>query len=150
MLSSVNYSHAAAELLKDGFIDVDRFKCPAWPDSIRKALQYNDVYVHFPLRAGTGRGLAINTETGQPADLDQVEALLIETNTPAVNLHLATTVEDFPEITIDSLKPEHIEKITSSLIDDVNSVANRFGRERIVVENVYHSNGEHPRPVYLP
>jgi uncharacterized protein (UPF0276 family) len=150
MLSSVNYSLAAAELLKDGFIEVDRFKCPAWPDSVREALQYNDVYVHFPLRAGTGKGYAINIETGQPADLDQVEALLIETNTPVVNLHLATTVDDFPEIPIDSLNPEHIEKIATSLVDDVNSVANRFGKESIVVENVYHGNGEHPRPVYLP
>ena len=150
MLSSVNYSHAAAELLKDGSIEVDRFKCPAWPDSVREALEYNDVYVHFPLRVGTGTEGAINIEANQPADLDQVEALLVETNTPVVNLHLATMVEDFPEIPIDSLKPEHIEKITTSLVDDVNSVANRFGKERVVVENVYHGNGEHPRPVYLP
>ncbi|MFN2189268.1 MAG: DUF692 family multinuclear iron-containing protein, partial [Candidatus Promineifilaceae bacterium] len=150
MLSSVNYSRAAAALLENGLIEIDRFKCPAWPDAIAEARQFHEVYVHLPLRVGTGNGDATNTETGGMPDWGAIERMMLETDTPSVNLHLATLVDDFPDISIDSEEPQDKDLVSEALIKDVETVVRRFGSDRVVVENVYHGNAEHPRAVYLP
>lgn len=150
MLLSVNYSHAAADLFQAGIIEVDRFKCPAWPDAIEAALEVNDVYIHFPLVVGSGIGDAINTESGEPADWGAVETFMVQTNTPVVNLHLGPTIDDYPGISIDSTHPDHVQIIIERLIADVNSVIGRFGAERVVVENIHNGNGKYMHSVFLP
>ena len=63
---SVNYSPAAASLASAGRVEVDLFKCPAWPDLV--AALNVPLYVHFALRVGLGISDAIDTRTRQPAD----------------------------------------------------------------------------------
>jgi len=50
----INYSTQAADLLKQGKIQVERFKCPDWPDMIAEASQLCPVAVHVNLKAGVG------------------------------------------------------------------------------------------------
>jgi uncharacterized protein (UPF0276 family) len=147
---SINYSQAAAALHRAGEIKVDLFKCPAWPEAIKAALDAHNVYVHFPLTVGTGVGDAINIESGQPADWRKIEELLAETNTPFVDLHLGPAIDAYPEIPAESMEPAHIDLIRENLIKDVKSVVERFGPDRVIVENVHSGHGHHPRPVYLP
>jgi uncharacterized protein (UPF0276 family) len=150
MLLSINYSHAAASLFQAGMINVDRFKCPAWPDAIAAASEVNDVYVHFPLRVGTGKGDAIDTETGAEADWIRIENFLLATNTPLINLHLGPTIDDYPNIPIDSTNPVHNERITEDLIKDINYVTSKFGASRVVLENVHNGNSKYLRSIFLP
>jgi uncharacterized protein (UPF0276 family) len=147
---AVNYSVAAADLLRAGRIHIDRFKCPAWPDLVATVQRTHPVYVHFPLRVGTGTGDAVDTETGGPADWHKVEALLLQTGTPLVNLHLEVSRDDYPHIPVDTTHPAHIEMVTGNLIRDVRAVVQRFGPERVVVENDHSARGQHLRPAFLP
>jgi uncharacterized protein (UPF0276 family) len=108
------------------------------------------LYVHFPLRAGAGIGDALDSETNRPVDWNKVEALLAQTGTPQVNLHIATTVEDCPGIPLDTTDPTHAEMLVSRLIRDVRAVVERFGPERVVIENDFDNGGLHLLPTYLP
>ncbi len=145
---AVNYSDAAAALVDAGVIAVDRFKCPAWPDLLARVVGRYPLYVHFPLRVGWGRGDALNTETGEAADWDMVDAILAQTGTPLVNVHLEPTARDFPDIPHHSTDPRHIETIAEALIRDVRAIVARYGAARVIAENV--PNGEGLRPAYLP
>lgn len=149
-VTAVHYSRAAATLLANGRITIDRFKCPAWPDLIVSVEKQPGAYVHFPLKAGAGNGDAIDTETRRPADWRKVEALLAQTSTPFVNIHLAPTAEDHPGISLDTDDPAHIASVTECLIRDVQSVVARFGADRVIVENDHDNGGLHLRPAYLP
>ena len=147
---AVNYSSEAADLLRKGQIQIDRFKCPAWPDLITTVQKSHPAYVHFPLRVGSGINGAIDTETGQPADWKKVETLLTQTDTPLVNVHLAPTAEDYTEIPVGTTDPAHIEMLTERMIEDVCAVVKRFGRERVIAENDHGLGVTHLRPAFLP
>ena len=125
---ALNYSTQAAALLREGRIEIDRFKCPDWSDLVAQALAIRPVYVHFPLRAGTG--------TVGETDWSQIHAFLEQTNTPCVNLHLAPKVKDFPGIPTDTQDPTHVEMIVERMIADVEQVVVQFGSDRVIVENV--------------
>src|SRR5690349_9413003 len=127
---AVNYSPQAAGLLAQGKISVDRFKCPAWLDLIAEVQPQYPVYVHFPLRVGMGVGDAQDTEKRQPPDWGKFEAILKETDTPFVNLHLAPITDDHPDIPSDTSDPAHIERLFEAVIRDVEGVVRRFGAER--------------------
>jgi len=148
---AVHYSLPAAALVDTGQINLDfgYFKCPAWPDLIATVRARYPLYVHFPLRVGRGIGDAVDTETRQPADWTRVEALLTETSTPFVHLHLEPTTDDHPGIPADTTNPAHIEFLTDCLIRDVRAVVERFGPECVIAENVPNGDGC-PRPAYLP
>jgi hypothetical protein len=132
---AVHYSVPAAALMDAGAIAVDRFKCPAWPELVTQAQARYPLYVHFPLRVGRGSG-AINTETKQSPDWDRIDALLAQTGTPFVNVHLEPTVHEHPGIPLDSDDPAHTEALTDALIRDVRAVVARYGAERVIAENV--------------
>ena len=134
---AVNYSEAAAALLRGGKIQLDRFKCPAWPDLIARAQALHPVYVHCPLRVGMGTGDALDTETGTSPDWAKYDAILAQTDTPWVSLHLGPEPEDHPDIPLKSFAPEHVERVTAALIRDVSAVVARFGPERVVGENIF-------------
>jgi uncharacterized protein (UPF0276 family) len=150
MQFAANYSVPTAELLRTGQIQLDRFKCPAWPDVIAAAQAIGPTYVHFPLLVGSGIGDAIDAETGQPADWARIETLMAQTETPFVNAHLASRVQDHPDMPANTNDPVHIEMLTEHLIRDVRAVVKRFGAERVMVENDFDSGGEHLPPAYLP
>ena len=147
---SVNYSHAAADLLRRGEIQLDRFKCPAWPDLVATVRDIHPIYVHFPLRVGSGIGDAIDTETDRPADWRKVETLLAQTDTSFVNLHLAPKAADYPDIPVDTTQPDHIEILIERTARDTRAVAARFGTERTIVENNYARTGRLVRLAHSP
>ena len=150
MQFAANYSVPTADLLRKGIIQLDRFKCPDWPDVIAVAQAIGPVYVHFPLLVGSGIGDAIDNETKQVADWKKVEALMAQTETPFVNVHLASRVKDHPGIPANTNDPVHIERLTEHLIRDVRGVVKRFGAEHVIVENNFDGGGEHLSPAHLP
>lgn len=147
---AVNYSAAAADLVREGRIRVDRFKCPAWPEVIAAARACLPIYVHLPLRVGAGIGDAINTETEQPADWDALEAILDGTGTPMINVHLAALVVDHPRIPLESTEAGDVEFLTECLIQDLGAIVRRFGPERVIAENADDGKGGILRGVLLP
>ncbi len=150
MLFAVNYSEAAAALVRSGEMQVDRFKCPAWPDLIAEAKALRPVYVHCPLRVGRGDGNALNTETHQPADWAWFEAILEETDTPWVSLHLGAAAHEHPEIPVNGCSTWHVEQVTTFLLRDVEAAVRQLGPERVVVENLFGFGDRYLRPTYLP
>ncbi len=149
MRFAVHYSRPAADLVDAGRIAIDAFKCPAWPGLVAAVQAKYPFYVHFPLRVGQGIGGAVDTETHQPADWGKVEALLAQTGTSFVNVHLEPTVADHPDIPTDTTDPGDIARLTDCLIRDVRAVVERFGPERVIAENVPNADGC-LRPAYLP
>lgn len=141
---AINFSHQAAALVSEGHIDIDFFKCPDWPDMISQAQRYRPVTVHFTLRAGTG--LLHKT------DWKHIERLLKLTNTPYVNLHLCPETEDFSPasggIPADTQDPAHINLVVERLLADVSAVADQYGPELVIAENVpyWGANGNVLRP----
>ncbi len=144
---AVNFSRPTVEQLQSGRIHLDRLKCPAWPELIRQALEIHPVYVHFPLKIGSGRGAVQDFDTGKPADWAKIEAIMAQTGTPMVNLHFSAFHEGedaLPEV-------EQAERVAERAIRDVQRVIERFGPERVVVENESPALEDHPlRAVYLP
>lgn len=142
MLFAINYSPEAASLVRENRILIDRFKCPDWPDMIAEAIQIRPVAVHFTLAAGRNRL--------PKADWKLVEHLLKMTSTPFVNLHLEPHINDFPGI--DPENPEQDERVVEQMLAEIHQVAQRFGPERVIVENVpYRGKGYKVlRPAVLP
>ena len=150
MKLAVNYSDATAELLRRGHVNFDYFKTPAWPDLVATARALRPVNVHFPLLAGYGSGRARDGETGQPPDWGKIEALLAQTGTPLVNVHMVAPPHAYPGVPLDSDDPMHVERVTEWLIADVFAVVRRFGAERVIAENNPPVADECLRAAYLP
>ncbi len=108
------------------------------------------MYVHLPLRVGAGIGDAIDTETEQPADWQQLEPLLAQTDTPQINVHLAPFTRDFPGMPADTTDPSHVEMLYAHALRDVEALVARFGPARIVVENADDGKGVIPCPALQP
>ncbi len=124
---ALNYSREAAALLRAGAIEVDRWKCPPWPDLLAEALETRPVYVHFDLNAGGGR-------MDEP-DWNGIERLMAATDTPYINLHLAPARGDY-ELQGDELTDSERDRVIAQMTEDVRVVAARFGPERVIVENI--------------
>jgi uncharacterized protein len=139
---ALNYSPQAAELLRAGQIEVDRIKCPDWPDLIAEAAALRPVYVHFPLRAGAG----------ERPDWGAVAALRERTGTPFVNIHLDPRREANPDIPPDSVEAEHVAVLAERMAADVAAACEVFGPEQVIVENVpyYTARGEFMRAATQP
>jgi hypothetical protein len=147
---AVNYSRPAADLVASGRITFDRFKCPAWPSLIAEVPDRRPLYVHFPLAVGKGPGDALNSETKTVADWTKISALREQTATPSINLHLESLAADHPDIPLDSVAREHVERVTAALIRDVEAVVARFGADGVIVENIYDLDRKVLRASYLP
>lgn len=135
MQFAVNYSEAAQELYLRGQIRVDYFKCPAWPELVQRARAAVPLYVHFPLKVGRGIGDAMDTEAGRLADWRKVEALLTQTDTQQVNLHLAPLVGEHDGVSLEGTEPSDVEVVTEAMVRDVQAVVQRFGSENVILEN---------------
>ncbi len=144
MKLALNYSPAAAALVTDGSIHLDRFKTPEWPWMIDEATLLAQVSVHFTLAAG-------RSSLGD-TDWALIDRLLAETGTPYVNLHLCPLEEDFPGMPADTTEPAHQQRVAERAIADVQTVAKRYGAERVIVENVPYrrAKGSTVRPAVEP
>lgn len=137
MQFALNYSPQAAELLRAGRIQFDLYKCPDWPDLIEEAQAQAPAYVHFPLIAGQRNIDAVG--------LDRIEALLAQTGTHFVNTHIAPRYEDLDN-------PDDPDEVVRRVLDDVLPLVERFGAERVIVENIPFPDFDDakPRTVILP
>ncbi len=76
--------------------------------------------------------------------------LLEQTNTPFVNLHLAPTVEDYPDMPLNTFEPSHSDIVTERMIQDVYAVTEVVGPERVIVENDHAVEGLHLSHSFTP
>ncbi|MBM3146049.1 MAG: DUF692 family protein [Chloroflexi bacterium] len=134
MQLALNYSPQATELLDASRIEIDYFKTPPWPEMIAKAQAYRPVAVHFNLRAGTGHL--------HRTHWSKIEATLDHTAARYVNLHLAADIRDGLPFDPDDPSPAEIEQVIAGLHADVAAVVQRFGLERVIVENAPYRIGE--------
>ncbi len=144
MQFALNYSPQAAGLLDAGALDIDRFKCPDWPDLIAAARAYRPVYVHFELRTDR-RHLTAEA-------LDAAARWREETGTPYVNAHIVPARDAFPGMPFDTTDPDDERAVLDCLLDGAAALVERFGAEHVIVENVpyYARPGDTPRPAVLP
>lgn len=127
MKLAINYSVPAANLVKSGEIQVDCFKTPNWKWMVDEAKTIYPVAVHFNLDAGNGHLDEI--------DWDEVECLASETGTPYINLHLDPRQKHHPGMSVETDGKKDIKKITKVLLNEINVLVDRFGAERVIVEN---------------
>lgn len=137
MKLALNYSDASDQLVKESQIDVDLFKCPDWPDTVKSAQQLRPIYVHFPLKAGHIAGTV---------NLDRVAELKDRTGTKYVNTHLD------PELGSDAGPISAVHRAVERTIEHIDMLAARFGIEQVIVENVPYWEDEpfHERLAALP
>lgn len=150
MKFAVNYSPQVAGLYQAGIVPLDAFKCPPWPDTVAQAQAVAPVTIHFPFSVGTGEGDARDNHSGETPDWVQVERWLQETETHFINLHLTPRCQDHPHIPHDSLLPDHVREISEVLLHDVQGVVNRWGAEKIIVENDHGWNQHELLAACLP
>ena len=124
---SINYSRPAAALVREGRIEVDRFKCTEWPDMIAPARELLPVYVHFPTNAGTG----------ETPDVEAIERVAGETDTPLLNVHLVARGEDWAGGDVNS--PRFADAVADRLVRDVGAFAQRVRPERVIAENLIYT-----------
>jgi uncharacterized protein (UPF0276 family) len=147
---ALNISSAAELLLRERRIDLDLFKCPAWPDLVKRVSAEWPSYVHFPLGVGMGWGDAIDTETHGKVDWARMESLFTGTQTRHVNVHLAIKTADCPEISPDANDPALADRVAERMIKDLTSVVKRFGPEKVIAESIYGHSGSYLPQSYLP
>ena len=147
---AVNYSPQAAALVRSARIDVDRFKCPAWSYTIESARRTLPIYVHLPLAVGSGAGHVIDAETHLPADLDRFEQILNETDSPLVNLHIASPADRAHRGHRAAPHSGPADGVVRRLIRDVASAIERFGAPRVALENDFESIGGSVDPALFP
>ena len=117
----LNYSTPSEEFFRQGILPIDRFKCPDWPDLVERVLPLHRVLVHFSFQAGNAASEKISLETA--------ESLLNQTGTRFVNTHFAPLDNAHGE-------PKDAETVLREARADIERLASRFGRDRIVVENI--------------
>lgn len=120
MLFAMNYSPEAVELLEEGRIEVDLFKCTDWEEITREAQAHKPIYVHYDMSIGVGQ---VPTW-----DFARIEHWLKTSDTRFVNCHIAPTNANFPrDISVDALSNE--------LAQEVDILVQHFGAERVIIEN---------------
>lgn len=131
MYLAINFSPPAARLVQSGQIDIDYFKTPDWEWMVNDAKILRPVAVHFTLEAG-------NNSLGQ-VNWSDIEHLTLTTDTPYFNLHLDSKQGNFPWLSVDTTGKSDIEQVFKVLLSDVMIMVERFGSEKIIVENSpYH------------
>ncbi|WP_162800359.1 DUF692 family multinuclear iron-containing protein [Oceanobacillus zhaokaii] len=144
MKFAMNYSVEAKQLVDQGIIDIDMFKCPDFDQQlIRDAQEARHAYVHFALYAGQ--------KNSNEVDWAIIDDLLKKTETPFVNLHMVAYSEDYPEIDIASNDPEHLEQVLEAVIHDIEQVTERYGANNVILENViYRPDGNTQQAITKP
>ncbi|HSH04675.1 MAG TPA: DUF692 family protein [Anaerolineae bacterium] len=143
-----HYSPELAQLVKTEQVNVDFFKCPAWEELLPQARAVRPTYVHMPLRVGWGQGTAWHTEKKQAVDWGEIETFLANSDTHYINLHWSATVDDYPEIKLNSEAEGDREVLLAAAYKDVMGVVSRFGAERVMIENDHDSGHRHLRGTF--
>ena len=123
-----NYSPAAADLVRQGRVALDLFKCPDWPNLVAEASEVLPCYVHYPFLAGNG-GL-------DAVDWAQVDGFLASTETTYVNTHIAPCARLFDDMDLRTQDPADAERLTEAMLRDTVELVRRYGPERVAAENV--------------
>jgi hypothetical protein len=122
---ALNYSPEAAALLDEKRIDIDLYKCPDWADMIATTQQQRSVYIHFPLLTAYGRDF----------DVERIEKLRAQTQTPHINMHLSGRASLF-NVPLDETGETFANQLQQAVIDDINKVTAKFGSENVILENL--------------
>ncbi len=140
MKFAINYSPQAAALLAGGNIQIDFFKTPDWPAMIAEARLYCPVAVHFRLKARLGKL--------HKTDWAPIDAILDQTGTPFINVHLDPGIKEYPEMSLETPEKAQAMRLITAMLEDVHSVVRRYGPERVIVENMPYrgAQGEILRP----
>lgn len=125
---AVNYSRQAAQLIRAGVVDVDRYKCPFLPPVYAEAQAQRPSYVHFGFRAGKRPFCDI--------DWAAVRQAVAATATAHVNMHLAPDAADFDGMSVETTRPADAALLIEAMERDVAELAGQFPPEEIVLENV--------------
>lgn len=141
MKFAVNYSPLLAEMVQEGSLQIDRFKCPAWPDLLVEAQKAGPVYIHFPLSIGNGLGGPLDEEKKTLAYLDYLAELFETTGTPLVNTHFTPLAKNYPGLPTDTRDPRHIRQVLDGALRDLEPLLKRFGPERVTIENIINEFG---------
>lgn len=150
MKLAVNYSPILAKLVQAGTVQIDVFKCPAWENVVNEAQTLRPAYVHLPLVVGKGIGTAWNSDRKAPVEWDEIDGWLARTVSPYVNLHLETTLHSYPHIPRNSTRADHIEFLVERALADIAPVIERYGKERVMVENLFDDRVSYHRIACLP
>lgn len=143
MKLAINYSPQAAALIAGNELDIDLFKCPSPDDAavrdhcptlLNDAAALRPFYIHFPLNTCDG--------SIDGASLARVAELRAQTGTPYVNVHLLATCDDFPDLVVDDVCAGTTVRVTDHLITDVTRLAEAFGAENVIAENVVYRGRE--------
>jgi uncharacterized protein len=127
MYLAINYSPAAARLIETGIINIDYLKTPNWDWLIADAGLLRPVTVHFNFDAGN--------DSLSEVDWDKVHQQMLSTKTPYVNLHLDARQSYYPAFEVVTSIPSEVEVVTNVIISDIMKVVERFGPERVIIEN---------------
>ena len=122
MKLALNFSQAAATLVRARAVTIDLYKCPDWPGLVYEAESQRPVYVHFPFAAGR--------VTPDRIDVASVEAWQARTSTRHVNTHLDPELGDEHGFFV------RTEAAIARAVRDVRALVERFGAHNVVVENV--------------
>ncbi len=145
MKLAVNYSKETEELIQEGAIQVDMFKCPDFSDElIKQAESTKRSYIHFDLNAGSGQMGEVNWE--------RIKYLKKNTNTPYINVHAVAYAKDFPNVDVLTTDQTDIKKIIHAVVHDIEMLAEKVGAENIILENVIcRGKGDYMmRPIIEP
>lgn len=145
MQFAINYSPQAADLLQNGAVQIDRFKCANdWPHLIPLARAHRPIYIHFIH--------TVAPEQMRALDVGAVNALCEETNTPYVNLHLIQERDDFVDMLNTTTDPADREAIHAYMLEGVQIAVEHFGVDRVIVENIpyYGERNYTKRPCVEP
>ena len=134
---AVNYSEPLVRLLTKDAVQIDRIKCPAWPNLIEKAMAIMPCYVHLPLNIGNGIGDAFNSETNEKVDWDFIEGLIKKTDTPMINMHLSPQKNYHPDLSNDPYDAISYEQILEASSRDLEAVIRRWGKDMLLIENPF-------------
>lgn len=103
-------------------ITVDRWKCAWNQEWIEEAQRKGSIYIHFPF--------VTDPEGLGDVDWAEVTDLMAKTGTPMVNIHLSADPEKFVE------EAGREEKLRDVALRCVGELCERFGPEKVAVENV--------------
>jgi len=127
---AVNYSPQLLRLLDSGKVRADLIKCPDWPDLVAETVRAGrPCYVHFDLRLGEG--------TLARADWGKIDSLREQTQTRCINAHIRPMASALPGLDPAAEDAAAARRVSEVLYREAAELAERFGPENVVVENVY-------------
>ena len=127
MYLAINYSPAAARLIRSGQINIDCLKTPNWDWMIAEASNLRPVAIHFNLEAGNDNLAEV--------DWDRVSQQMHATNTPFINLHLDARQTYYPAYKVDTREASEVEVVREVIFSDVGKAMTHFDANQVIIEN---------------